>query len=49
MLVPLSAETTTLHVPLEFLDANTQYKVEVIAIAGNENKTIAERSFVTGP
>jgi len=32
-----------------FLDPNTGYKVEVLVIAGNGNKTIAEREFVTGP
>jgi hypothetical protein len=48
MTVPLSADATTLHVPPEFLDPDTDYKVEVIAIAENGNKTIAEREFTTG-
>jgi hypothetical protein len=49
MTVPLPATTTRLHVPEEFLDPGTGYKVEVLAIAENGNKTIAEREFVTGP
>jgi hypothetical protein len=48
MLVPLSAGATSLHVPREFLDPETEYKVEVIAIGENGNKTISEREFVTG-
>jgi len=49
MTVPLPASATTLHVPVEFLEPNTGYKVEVLAIAENGNKTITEREFVTGP
>ena len=49
MTVPLSAGMTSLHVPVEFLDPATGYKVEVLAISLNGNKTIAEREFVTGP
>jgi hypothetical protein len=49
MTVPLSASTTRLHVPEEFLDPDTGYKVEVLAIGENGNKTISEREFVTGP
>ncbi len=48
MTVPLSASTTSLHVPVEFLDPDTEYKVEVLAISANGNKTIAEREFVIG-
>jgi hypothetical protein len=48
MLVPLSAGATSLHIPEEFLDPDTEYKVEVIAIGENGNKTISERVFVTG-
>ena len=48
MLVPLSAGATSLHIPEEFLDPDTEYKVEVIAIGENGNKTISERTFVTG-
>ena len=49
MTVPLHAGATSLHVPAEFLDPSTGYKVEVLAISGNGNKTIAERTFLTGP
>jgi len=48
MVVPLPADATSLHVPEEFLDADTGYKVEVTAIGSNGNRTIAEREFVTG-
>jgi len=48
MNVPLPATATRLHVPEEFLDPGTQYRVEVLAIGENGNKTIAEREFVTG-
>jgi hypothetical protein len=48
MTVPLSAATTRLHVPEEFLDPDTEYKVEVLAVGSNGNKTIAEREFITG-
>ena len=46
--IPLSATTTRVHVPEEFLDPETEFKVEVLAIGENGNKTIAEREFVTG-
>jgi hypothetical protein len=49
MSVPLPAGATSLHVPREFLDPETEYKVEVLAIARNGNKTITERVFFTGP
>lgn len=48
MTVPLSASATSLHIPEEFLDPDTEYKVEVLAIGTNGNKTISERVFVTG-
>jgi len=48
MTVPLSAGVTSLHIPEEFLDPGTEYKVEVLAIGTNGNKTISERVFVTG-
>jgi len=48
MLVPLPADATSLHIPEEFLEPDTEYKVEIIAIGENGNKTIAEREFVTG-
>ena len=48
MLVPLPADATSLHIPEEFLEPDTEYKVEIIAIGENGNKTLAEREFVTG-
>ena len=47
--VSVSSATTTLQVPRTFLFANTEYKVEVLAIAPNGNRTISEGTFVTGP
>ena len=49
MTVPLASTATSLHVPPEFLTPGTEYKVEVLAISLNGNKTIRERTFVTGP
>ena len=49
MTVPLPSGKTTLHVPVEFLARDTEYKVEVLAIGTNGNKTITEREFVTAP
>jgi len=48
MTVALPASATTLEVPEEFLTPDSEYKVEVLAIADNGNKTITEREFVTG-
>ena len=48
MTIPLSAGATSLHIPEEFHDPHTEYKVEVLAIGTNGNKTISERVFVTG-
>jgi hypothetical protein len=41
--------TTSLHVPPTFLDGGREYKVEVLAIAGNGNRTITEGTFNTEP
>ncbi len=49
MEVSVSPETTSLHVPPTFLESNTEYKVEILAIAPNGNRTITEGTFVTGP
>jgi hypothetical protein len=49
MIVPLPAGKTSLHVPVEFLARDTEYKVEVLAVGTNGNKTITEREFVTAP
>lgn len=45
--VILSSEVTSMRVPEEFLEAGAEYKVEVLAIAENGNKTITEGSFNT--
>jgi hypothetical protein len=48
MTVQLGPSATSLTVPAEFMEADTEYKAEVLAIAQNGNKTIAEHSFTTG-
>jgi hypothetical protein len=47
--VSLGADATSLHVPTEFMEGGTEYKVEVLAVAENGNKTITERDFETAP
>jgi hypothetical protein len=47
--VSVSATTTSLQVPRTFLESNTAYKVEVLAISPNGNRTITEGTFITGP
>jgi len=47
--ISVSPETTELRVPPTFLEANTEYKVEILAIAPSGNRTITEGTFVTGP
>lgn len=49
MTVDLSASVTELHVPPTFLEPDTEYKAEVLAIAANGNRTIAEGTFKTLP
>jgi len=41
------ATTTSMTVPEEFLQRNTKYKVEVLAIEASGNQTITERPFKT--
>jgi len=43
----LPAATTTVTVPGEFLQAGTEYKVEVLAIEVSGNQTLSEIPFVT--
>ena len=45
--VDLPAADTSVTVPSEFLEAGTDYKIEVIAIADNLNQTITEGTFTT--
>jgi hypothetical protein len=47
--VDLPGDVTSLRIPQGFLEAGTEYKVEVLAIAENGNKTITEGTFVTMP
>jgi hypothetical protein len=47
--VSLSSSTTQLHVPPTFLEPNTEYKAEVLAISASGNRTITEGTFVTTP
>jgi hypothetical protein len=45
--VDLPASDTSVTVPAEFLDAGTDYKFEVLAVADNANQTIHEGTFST--
>jgi hypothetical protein len=45
--VTLSASTTRLTIPRQFLRRGREYKIEILAIAPNGNRTIAESTFKT--
>ena len=47
--VTLPATVTRVTVPAEFIQANADYKFEVLAIEQSGNQTITESSFKTGP
>lgn len=47
--VILTAETTSLSVPPQFLRPDTEYDIEILAISENGNKTITQSSFMTLP
>ncbi|HJZ11558.1 MAG TPA: hypothetical protein VJ521_05385 [Acidobacteriota bacterium] len=47
--VTLPAEATSVTVPPQFLEPNTLYLFEVLAIEANGNQTITESSFTTTP
>jgi hypothetical protein len=49
MTVDLSAAATTLQVPPTFLEPDTEYKAEVLAIGPSGNRTITEGTFGTLP
>lgn len=49
MTVELDAAATSLLVPTEFMEPDTEYKAEVLAIFPNGNKTITEHVFTTMP
>jgi len=48
MTVELGPDATMLRVPAEFMEPDTDYKAEVLAIHTNGNKTITEATFSTG-
>ena len=45
--VTLSSSTTRLLVPPQFLRRGREYKIEILSIAENGNRTIAESTFRT--
>lgn len=45
--VIVSGSTTSLNIPPQFLEPGTEYKIEILVIAENGNRTIAESTFVT--
>ncbi len=47
--VIVGSETTSMQVPSAFLQPNTLYKAEILAIGSSGNRTITEGTFVTGP
>lgn len=47
--VDVPASTTSLSVPPQFLQADTTYALEVVAIAPNGNRSIRESTFTTAP
>ncbi|MGH7579585.1 MAG: hypothetical protein ACREM9_05390 [Gemmatimonadales bacterium] len=47
--VTLSASTRRLRIPQQFLTPGTEYKIEILSIAENGNRTIAESTFRTEP
>lgn len=47
--VTVTGLITRLSVPQQFLEPDTAYNIEILAIGENGNKTIAESTFVTEP
>ena len=45
--VVVEGDEGDLDIPSQFLEPNTEYKIELLAIAENGNKTIVESTFVT--
>lgn len=43
--VELAASARQLTIPVEFLESNTEYKIEVLAVAENGNQTLSEIAF----
>lgn len=46
--ITVSGSIRRLRVPAQFLTPGTEYKIEILAIAENGNRTIAESTFRTG-
>ena len=46
--VTVEGEEGDLDIPSQFLTPNTEYEIELVAIAENGNKTIVESTFITG-
>ncbi len=46
--VIVEADVESLDVPEQFFEPNTEYKIEILSISENGNKTITESTFVTG-
>lgn len=47
--VTVAGSVTSLNVPPQFLRRGTEYKIEILAVAENGNRTIGESTFVTMP
>ena len=47
--VIVEADVESLDIPEQFFEPNTEYKIEVLAISENGNKTITESTFFTMP
>lgn len=47
--VTVSGSTTRLNVPPQFLTRGVEYKIEILAIAENGNRTLVESTFATRP
>lgn len=47
--VELPRAGRSIRLPPEFMEPNTEYKVEILAIEKSGNKTISEREFTTRP
>jgi hypothetical protein len=47
--VIVAGSTRSLDIPPQFLAPETEYKIEILAIGENGNRTIAESTFSTTP
>ena len=45
----LPPDTTSVTVPADFLQPDTEYKFEILVVEESGNRTIWEIEFVTGP